>query len=153
MNIRSFFIMIIIGTAFLVNAPVCPAEEGKDRSSLEAVKQETRDLLKALKGYSARQREQAIRETRAALADLDRRIEDLETRIEKNWETMDRSARQQARETLKTLRRQRVRVAEWYGSLKSSSGDAWGHMKEGFADAYRDINDAWEKARKEYGAE
>ncbi|MDY6824583.1 MAG: hypothetical protein SWH68_12420 [Thermodesulfobacteriota bacterium] len=150
---RSFSIMIIIGTAFLVNALVCPAEAGKDRPSLEAVKQETRDLLEALKGYSAQQREEAVRQARAALDDLDRRIEDLETRIEKNREKMDRSARQQARETLKSLRQQRVRLAEWYGSLKSSSGDAWGHMKEGFADAYRDINDAWEKARKEYGAE
>ena len=66
---------------------------------------------------------------------------------------MDAAAREKARARLKELRSQRTQVAEWYGSLKSSSGDAWEHMKEGFSDAYTALHDAWEKAAKDFSSD
>lgn len=81
---------------------------------------------------------------------LDKRIEELEARVDESWGKMDKAAREKARANLKALRKQRTQVAEWYGSLKSSTGDAWEHMKKGFSDAYKALNDAWEKSEKEF---
>jgi hypothetical protein len=74
----------------------------------------------------------------------------MEARIDRNWEKMDNAARERARNTLTVLREKRIRVAEWYGSMKNSSTEAWGHMKKGFSDSYSSLKSSWEKAEKEY---
>ncbi len=81
------------------------------------------------------------------------RIEALQDRIDKNWDQMDQTAREKARNSLKALQRQRLQVSEWYGSLKSSTAGAWGEIKTGLSSAYTDLHDAWEKAEKEYSSE
>jgi len=129
--------------------PLCHAETPEDKTSIGDVKQETQELLQTLKAYSVDQRDEAIEKTKAALDDLDKRIDALEARIDKNWEKMDAAAREKARANLKALREQRTKVAEWYGRMKSSSADAWEHVKKGFSDAYRALDDAWEKSEKE----
>ena len=90
------------------------------------------DVLQALKGYTADQRDEAIQKTKTALDNLDSRIDELETNIDNNWDRMDKAAREKARANLKALHKQRTELAEWYGSLKSSSADAWEHTKKGF---------------------
>jgi chromosome segregation ATPase len=126
--------------------PLCYAE-----TSIEEVKQETHDLIQTLNAYTVDQRDEAIHKTKAALVNLDKRIDELEASVDKSWDKMDKAAREKARASLKALRKQRTQVAEWYGSLKSSSGDAWEHMKKGFSDAYKALNEAWEKSEKEFG--
>jgi hypothetical protein len=34
--------------------------------------------------------------------------------------------------------------------MKTSSVDAWDHMKKGFSNAYKDLEHAWEKSEKEF---
>lgn len=140
---------LIAMIAVLGMAPWCVAESAGDPTSLEEVKAETRDLLQALKSYSAQQRYMAVDETRAAMERLDQRIDALEAQVDQRWEKMSQSARQEARSSLKELRKQRTHVAEWYGGLKNSSADAWGHVKQGFTGAYTELQQAWEKAEKE----
>ena len=65
---------------------------------------------------------------------------------------MNEAARKEARENLRALRKQQNQVAEWYGSMKTSSVDAWDHMKKGFSDAYKSLENAWEKSEKEFGS-
>lgn len=124
-----------------------------DKTSKEEIKQETAQLLHSLKSYSIEQRDEAVRETEAALKNLDRRIDALEAHIDKGWDKMDKVAREKARESLKALRTQRTQVAEWYGRLKNSAGASWGHIKEGFSDAYRAFGKAWEQAENEFGSQ
>jgi len=133
-------------------APLSHAETASEKTSIEEVKQETQDLLAALKSYTAAQRDEAIQKTKSALERLDKRIDALETSIDSNWDNMNKAAREKARANLKALRKQRIKVAEWYGGLKSSSVDAWEHMKKGFSDAYEAFSDAWERAEKEFGS-
>ncbi len=121
-----------------------------DKTTAKEVRQETQDLLQALNGYTADQRDEAIQKTKTALDDLDNRIDALETRIDNNWDQMNKAAREKARAALKDLRKQRTNAAEWYGGLKSSSAGAWEEMKKGFSDAYKDLSDAWKKAEKEF---
>lgn len=137
----------------VATTPLCYGETSSDKTSVEEVKKETQELLQTLNAYTVEQKDEAVHRTKEALDDLDRRIDALERDVDESWEKMDKTAREKARASLKELRRQRTQLAQWYGSLKSSTGDAWEHMKKGFSDAYKDLNDAWEKSEKEFGAD
>lgn len=130
--------------------PVSHAQSGDDTATAEDVKKETQALISTLKQYTAAQRNEAIKKAEQGMETLDRRIEALESRIDNNWDKMNQAARQKARASLKALRQQRNRLAEWYGGFKNSSTDAWEQMKKGFSDAYQSVHDAWEKAEKDF---
>ncbi len=123
----------------------------EDEPSAGDIRQETRELMQALKAYGADKRDQAVAQTQAALDNIDRRIEALETSMLENWDKMDQAARDKARASLHALRAQRTEVAEWFGGLKNSSVSAWGHLKQGFSDAYRAMSQAWEKSEQDVG--
>lgn len=126
------------------------AQHANDKTTAKEVRQEVADAAEAIKDYSADKRDEATRKTQAALDALDGRIDALEKRIDKNWDKMDQAAREQARNTMNALRKQRVEVAEWYGGLKNSTANTWDHMKSGFTGAYKSLRHAWEKAESEY---
>jgi chromosome segregation ATPase len=149
-KISIFGLFTVAVTALLIASPF--DAQARDKTPLEEVKKETKELIEALKTYTAEQREEAVEKTKSALDKLDRRIDSLENRVDKDWDKMDRAARQNARESLRTLRRQRTRAAEWYGGFRNSSAEAWGHMKKGFSDAYRSLSEAWQKSEKEFGS-
>ncbi|MEE4357885.1 MAG: hypothetical protein V2I97_15565 [Desulfococcaceae bacterium] len=128
------------------------AEEVTTGTSIEEVKKETQDLLRTIGSYSADKRDEAVQKAKDGMNKLDKRIDALEAEIDKNWDKMNDAARRKARENLKALRKQRNQVAEWYGSMKTSSADAWEHMKKGFSDAYKALEDAWEKSEKEFNS-
>jgi chromosome segregation ATPase len=146
----AFLLMLIV---MFGSVPPCSAETASDTPSMAEVKQQTQDLIQALKSYSAEQRDKAIKQTKAALSTLDKRIDALESRIDNHWDKMDKTAREKARASMNELHKQRTQVAELYGSLKSSSAEAWEHVKKGFADAYGALQAAWEKSEKEVDAD
>ena len=148
----SISILMVMLLSMFVLAPQSFAGAPENRSSIKDVRQETQELIQALGDYTAEQRDQAVQKTQTALDKLDRRIDELETRIEKNWDKMNKDVREKARSDLKALREQRNEVAEWYGRLKTSSTEAWEHIKKGFLDAYKSLGDAWEKSEKEFGS-
>ena len=150
MSFKNKIFYVFMLTGVLGFTPLCYAETSVDKTSIKEVKKETQDLLHALKSYTVEQREEAIRKTKMALDKLDKRIDSLQTHIDDNWERMDKATREKARASLKALRKERTKVAEWYGSLKNSTGEAWEHMKKGFSNAYKSLNDAWEKTVKEF---
>jgi len=143
------FIMI----AMLGITPLCFAETETpaNKTSMEDIKQQTQELLQSLKTYTAAQRDEAVQKTKEALFNLDTRIDELEKNIDCHWDKMDDAAREKATVTLRALRKQRIQAAEWFGSMKNSSADAWERMKKGFSDAYKDLDDTWQKAEKEFG--
>lgn len=129
---------------------LCYAQTENANTSIEEVKKETQDLLQTIGSYTADKRDEAVKKAKEGLNKLDKRIDMLEARIDKNWGKMNEAARKEARENLRALRKQRNQVAEWYGSMKISSADAWDHMKKGFSGAYKALEDAWEKSEKEF---
>lgn len=143
------FIATFLSIAALGITPMTHAETHGDKPTLQDVKKETRDLVETLKGYGAEQRDEAMAKTKEALATLDQKIDALETRIDSDWERMDQAARDKSRATLRELRRQRTEVAERFGSWKDSSTNVWEHLKKGFVDAFRALEDARKKAEKE----
>ncbi|KHE92994.1 MAG: hypothetical protein K8F52_17225 [Candidatus Scalindua rubra] len=142
-------VIIVAAIAMPGISSICFSETSTDKTTMEEVKQEMRDAIQVLKDYSIDQRDEAIKETKAALNRLDNRIDALETHIDNNWDTMSEAAREKTRTTLKSLRKQRIQMAEWYDRLKSSSAAAWEEIKKGFSDAYTSFYNIWEKAEKE----
>ena len=120
-----------------------------EQTTMKEVKQEMQDVIQVLKEYGIDQRDEAIKETKAALEKMDNHIDAMQTRIDNNWDKMNETAQEKAKATLKALRKQRAQLAEWQDSLKSSSAAAWEDIKKGFSDAYSSFYDAWEKAKNE----
>jgi hypothetical protein len=129
------------------------AETSSDKTTTKEVKQESQEFIRVLKAYTVEQRDEAIKKAKRTLTELDNRIDKLETHIDKNWDEMDKASREKARASLRELHKKRTQVAEWYGSLKTSSKDAWEHLKEGFSDAYKALHESWEKAENEFGSD
>ena len=150
---------IVAMTALLLTAAafaapvVTAAETPPPQPTIAEVKKETEDFLRTLKGYSVAQRDEALAQSKAILADLDTHIATLEDEIVANWENMSQSARVEAQASLRALRRQRNAAAVEYGRLQESSGAAWEQMKRGFSKAYTDLHQAWEKAEQEFATQ
>lgn len=152
-------ILLLLGMALLGAAPPgyasqagTSAEDG-GKTTTKEVRREVGDAAEAIKNYTADKRDDAVRHAKTALDELDARIKAMEARIDKNWDKMDKAAREKARATQEALRKQRVVAAEWYGGLKNSTAGAWEGTKKGFSDAYKSLRSSWEKADREYGEE
>lgn len=118
-------------------------------STMQEVKEEWREAMAAIKGYSAEQRDEALEKSKALIDSIDTRIEALEARAADGWDGLAADMRAKRRATLKTLHRQRTELAEWYGGMKHSSGEAWDDVKDGFVDAYDKLANAFSEASSE----
>lgn len=128
-------------------APLALAAEkttGKD------VGQKVDETAHAIRNYSAEQRDEALQSAKVVLADVDARIDHLESRMSRNWGKMNAAARKHATETMKALRRQRQDLSQSYGELKRSSANAWDEVKDGFSKSYDALHDGFEKAAKAF---
>jgi hypothetical protein len=147
----SLISIVLLGIAPLSQAAWHESEKPEsDKTTAKEAGQETTDAAESIKNYTVEKRDEAAKKAKAALDDLDARINALEVQIDKNWDKMDKAAREKARNTMKTLHEQRVKVAEWYGGLQNSTASAWEHTKKGFSDAYKSLKTSWEKAAQEY---
>lgn len=126
-----------------------PAHES-GKTTAKDVKQDVNKTAKTIKSYSVEKRDEAAKNAKTALDALDVRIAAMEKQIDRNWDKMSKSAREESRSTLQALHEQRIKAAEWYGALKNSNADAWEHMKQGFSGAYQSLQHALEKAQKSY---
>jgi len=143
--------VMVAALMLLFSAPLMASEEKESQpTSAEDVKKETAEAMQAIKKYSYEQKDKAVKETKAAMDKLDIRIDDMQSRMEKNWNEMSQASREEASKTLKTLRKKRNDLSEWYGGLKHSSAKAWNHVKDGFASGYESLAEAFEKAQGEF---
>ena len=147
---KTIAVMTLIMIVTLCFMPLSYTQASNDRTTIQDVKQEAQELIAKIKGYTADQRDEASNQTEEALKKLDDRIDALETDIYNSWDKMDKNAREEAQTGLKELRKQRIELAEWYGSLKNSSVSVWEQMKKGFSDAYQAIIDTWAKFKSKY---
>jgi mevalonate kinase len=141
--------LTILPIIFFAMLPTALADTPPE-TSLEDIQKETRDLLSTLKDYTYEQRDEAVAKTEKALERFDKRIDELEKKADERWDEMNKTARTETRESLRELRKSRTELAEWFGSMKNSSSDAWQHMKEGFGGAYASLSKAWTKAQREF---
>jgi len=105
---------------------------------------------RSIRDYTVAQRDEAVKQAKAALDDADARMRRLERKLDADWDKMDQAARERARVTRDAMRRERNELAEWYGGLKHGSSDAWDNVKSGFAKSYDALRKSLAKARKDF---
>ena len=150
---ESFFVftfVVVFGMTPLSFADQTSIGENPNKPLTQEIKDETVDVSQTIKNYTIKQRDEAVKNAKAALIVLDARIDRMENQLYKKWNQMDESARKEARATMQSLRKQRNEVAEWYGSLKHSSVAAWRDVKKGFSDSYRELRNAFVRAEREF---
>jgi hypothetical protein len=126
-------------------------ETGSARTpDLRQVQRDWSKASSALMHYGVAQRNEALARGRKLLHEMDRRLDALEAQTQSEWGELSRSAREQRREALRALRRQRNRVAEWYGGMEHASTGAWNRVRRGFVTAYGNLDRAFVKAAKAF---
>ena len=147
---RKAFLMFITAAFFAIGSVSLGAQTSGPGTTIKDVKEKTEGAVQAIKDYSVNQRDEAVKKAKAAMDELDVRINSMESQLDKKWAQMDQSARKKVRETLTVLRKQRNEAAEWYGGLKHSSSKAWEDVKKGFLKSYQELRDSLDKARSEF---
>lgn len=142
---QSILLMILSTSLFSVQTAVA-----ETMTSRESLVREWSQAIEKLESYSADRRDIALAEARKTLRSIDNEIEKLEAQAQDEWQDMDKDIRQTRREALRSLRLQRQKIAEWYGAMQHSSGDAWEKIKQGFVKAYDDLGNAFNNAAAEF---
>jgi len=143
-------VLVFVSIAFLAIPFLSLADRtAKEKTTMEEVKQEIKEAFESMENYTADQRDEAVDKIKVALGNIDSQIEGMENRIGKKWDQMDQAARRKARSTSASLSKQRNDLAEWYGGLKYSSAEAWGHIKNGFLKSYETLSKTYGKAESE----
>jgi hypothetical protein len=124
------------------------AETGSTQTSIEEVKKDTQDLLKSIGSYSVDKKDEAVQKAKEGLSKLDKLIASQQAKLDKNWDSMNETAREKAADNLTALSEQRDQVSTWYSSMKTSSVDTWDRMKKGYSDAYNTLEKSWEESGK-----
>ncbi|HUH66782.1 MAG TPA: hypothetical protein VLZ07_10155 [Syntrophales bacterium] len=142
---------IFIAVAFFAIASVSLGDQSSTSGiELKDVKEKAMETGQAIKNYSFKKRDEAVKKAKAALDEMDKRIATMESKFDKKWNEMDQSAREKGRATMAKLRKQRNETAEWYGGLKHSSSKAWVDVKKGFLKSYKELRESVDRAYSEY---
>lgn len=135
------FLVIGLTLALLVG----PARPGWPQTTGKDVGQKAAETGEAIRDYSVEKKDEAVAHAKRLAADLDARIKELEARASK--ETGEAKAKAQAQ--LKDLRAKRAEASRKLGELSRASRASWERAKEGFANAYRDLATAYDRAAAE----
>jgi hypothetical protein len=152
MKIRTlaFSAQVLALGALLAASPLCLAAEevSGGRTTAKDVSRKAGEPGRTIKDYTVAQRDEALKEAKAALDDADARIRRMERKLDKEWDQMDQAARRESRAALNALRRERGELAEWYGGLRHGSAESWEQVKAGFVKSYEVLKGSFAKARK-----
>ena len=124
------------------------AEASGDKTTAKDVSRKAGETGRAIKDYTVAQRDEALKQAKAALDNADARIRRMERKLGNEWDKMDQVARGKSRAALNKLRRERGELAEWYGGLKHGSAESWEQVKAGFVKSYEVLKESFAKARK-----
>ncbi|MGA8261870.1 MAG: hypothetical protein WB783_16790 [Arenicellales bacterium] len=119
----------------------------------ESLEKQWSRTVESLRSYSAKQRDKALEAGKKTLDAMDERIDKLEAWTSEHWSTMSTEARKKSVETLDEMRRQRNKVAEWYGGMKHSSAEAWDGVKQGFINSYDKLQSIYSNATRSSGSQ
>jgi hypothetical protein len=111
--------------------------------------QQLDSAVNAIKVFSHDKKAKTLSQVEVTLNKLDVRINSLENRLDDKWDSMDQAARREARKSLQVLHKNRTEVAQWLGGMKQSTSSAWHKMKDGFSQAFSDLESSWHDAEED----
>jgi len=145
--------LLLVAAAMTLPVAVVGQEGESEPLDLQHVEQQAMELKQSVLTYSEDQRQALVNETKAALNNLDARIERLENNIAANSEDMSVAAEEYANEMMNTLTRQRRELGQWFETLQTDTEDAWDEVVYGFSRAYDEFHDSWLDLEAQFGAE
>ena len=123
-----------------------PAQTTSPQTTSKDVGQKASETGEAIKDYTIEKKNEAVAQAKKLTADLDAKIKDLEAEASK--QTGEAKAKAQAQ--LRDLKAKRAAASRKASDLGKATKASWERAKEGFADAYRDLATAYEKAAAEF---
>jgi hypothetical protein len=132
---------IIVTIGLLATAPLAPAQ-----TTSKDVGQKASETGQAIRDYTVERKDEAVAHAKKITADLEAKIKDLEAQAAR--QTGEVKARSQ--EQLKELKAKRAKASRKASELGRATKASWDKAKEGFADAYRDLASAYDRAAAEW---
>ena len=130
-------ILAIVLGAFLTHAaPAVGQTPGKEAT------QKVGEAADAIKAYTVDKKNEAVVYAKKLVSDLDVKIKDLEAQVSRDTS----AAKADGQRQLKELKATRDKTAKKADELGRASAESWDSVKHGFADAYKDLNKAYEAA-------
>lgn len=114
----------------------------------QTVGQQIDSALSAVKEFTVDNKDKAVETMALALTRLDERIDVLEEKIQKKWNTMDDKTQKEARQSLDMLREKRASMANWIAEMKASGSKTWDNMKNGISDAFHAFQNSEEETEE-----
>jgi small-conductance mechanosensitive channel len=133
-------IVVTVGVLATSPLPVPAQTASKD------VSQKASETGQAIKDYTVEKKDEAVAHAKKITADLDAKIKDLEAQAAK--QTGELKAKSQAQ--IKDLKAKRAKASQKVAELSRATKASWDRAKEGFADAYRDLASAYDRAVAEF---
>jgi hypothetical protein len=133
----------IVVTIGVLAAAVLP---GPAQTTSKDVSQKASETGQAIKDYTVEKKDEAVAHAKKITADLEAKIKDLEAQASK--QTGEIKAKSQAQ--IKDLKAKRTKASQKVTELSRATKASWDKAKEGFADAYRDLASAYDKAAAEF---
>jgi hypothetical protein len=116
------------------------------QTTSKEVTQKASETGQAIKEYTVEKKDEAVAHAKKATADLESKIKELEAQASK--QTGELKVKSQAQ--IKDLKAKRAKASEKVTELSRATTASWDKAKEGFANAYRDLAVAYDKAVAEF---
>jgi hypothetical protein len=110
------------------------------------VQMQVGEALDAIKDYSADKRDEAVAAGRQLMDSLDRRIEEMQARVDTASEQTSEATREKWRETKAGLIELRKNAAMRLEAMRESGSDAWSKAKQDFSDSVETLGQSIEDA-------
>ena len=104
--------------------------------------QKAGDAAETIKSYTVEKKNEAVAHGKKLVSDLDVKIKDLESRISRDTS----SAKSDLQRQLSELKAKRAKAGKKLDELGKATAESWDRVKHGFADAYKDLQTAFDKA-------
>ena len=134
---------ILVGvTALWLAQPAIAAEP----TTAADVSKQTSETWNTIKAYSVDKKKDAVAYGKQLMKDTDAKITQLEAKASK----ASGEAKARYEKEIKDLKVMRANAAAKLDKMEKESGNAWNDAKQGFADAYRDLQGAYHKAAGQF---
>src|SRR5262245_56347560 len=116
------------------------------QTTAQDISKKTTEAWDTVKAYTAEKKNDAVAYGKTLVRDTDEKIKELEARAAKA--TGDAKALYD--KEIKNLKAKRAQASQKLDEMGKASGAAWDIAKNGFADAYKDLHQAFERAAAQF---
>lgn len=125
----------ILGVALCVIAAAGPV-------AAQTSTQTSGDTTDKMKSYSVEKKNEAVAHGKKMMSDMDVKIKELEAQMSRDMS----AAKADAQRGMKEMKEKRAETAKKLDELGKASAQSWDATKQGFSDAYKDLQKSYDKA-------